>query len=504
MSVVVQDIRDEETLAAAIPGYHALVVRSNVKVGASVLAAADVLQVVGRAGIGVDNIDVEAATRQGIAVVNAPGGNVVTTAEHALALLLSLARRIPQAAASMRAGQWEKKKFIGRELRGKALGILGVGRIGSAVAERALGLRMRVLGCDPYLSEERAARLGVERVDLDRLLAEADFLTIHTALTPETRGLIGRDALAAVKPGLLIINCARGGIVDEAALVEAIDQGRVAGAALDVFEVEPPPRSPLHEREEVVLTPHLGASTVEAQANVAVEVAENVIAYLTTGVAPNALNLPAVAPDVLRRLGPYLDLAARLGMFLAQVTGGPVESAEVLCQGQAAEGGSDLLGASFLQGLLAPVLSDRVNVVNAPAIARERGIRVVTGATSETRDFTDLISARVAGRWGEHRLEGTLFGRREPRVVRFDEYRLDALPRGNLILIYNDDVPGVIGAIGACLGRHGVNISGMYNGRAEVGGKAISLVNIDGLATEAVLADLRALPHLLSARQIVL
>ncbi|MFU8855493.1 MAG: phosphoglycerate dehydrogenase [Deferrisomatales bacterium] len=504
ITVEVRDIRDPQVLAAAVPGFHGLVVRSNVKVTPAVLAAGTDLQVVGRAGIGVDNIDVEAATRLGVAVVNAPGGNVVTTAEHALALLMSLARKIPQASAAMREGRWEKTRFVGRELQGKTLGVVGVGRIGSAVAERAVGLRMRVLGYDPYLPAERAARLGLEQVDLDRLLAEADFLTVHTGLTSETRGLLGREALAKVKPGLLLVNCARGGIVDETALLEALDCGRVGGAALDVFEVEPPPKGPLHERADVILTPHLGASTVEAQSSVGLEVADNVIAFLTSGAAPNALNVPAVAPEVLRRLGPYLDLADRLGRFLAQVLEGPVETAQVLCQGEAAGEGPDLVTAAFLRGLLAPVLSDRVNAVNAPALARERGIRVATSTTSEPQDFTDLISAEVSGPWGRHLVEGTLFGRREPRVVRFDDYRLDALPRGTLILIHNEDVPGVIGGIGACLGRHGVNIAGMYNGRTEVGGKAISLVHIDGTAPEAVLDDLRRVPHLLSLRQIFL
>ncbi|MHB8766764.1 MAG: NAD(P)-dependent oxidoreductase, partial [Deferrisomatales bacterium] len=376
--------------------------------------------------------------------------------------------------------------------------------VGSIVADRAQGLKMRVLAYDPFLSEDRAAKLGVEKVDLDRLLAEADFLTVHTPLTAETRGLLGRDALARVKPGLLLVNCARGGIVDEQALLEAIEAGRVAGAALDVFEVEPPPPHPLYARDEVVLTPHLGASTVEAQAGVAVEVAENVAAYLTTGAAPNALNVPAVPPDVLRRLGPYLGLAESLGLFLAQIAGGPVETARVLCQGKAAGEGMDLVAAAFLKGLLTPVLSTRVNAVNAPAVARERGIRVVTSSSAEAEDFADLLSVEVAGAWGSHRLDGTLFGKSEPRLVRFDAYRLDALPRGNLIVIYNADVPGVIGAIGTCLGRHGVNISGMHNGRVEAGGQAISLVNIDGIASQAILDDLRRVPHILSARPVFL
>lgn len=503
-SVVVQDIRDPQTLAAAVPGYHALVVRSNVRVTEEALAAGTELRVIGRAGIGVDNIDLEAATRLGIAVVNAPGGNVVTTAEHALALLLSLARKIPQASAAMREGRWEKTKFLGRELRGKTLGIIGVGRVGSAVAERAAGLRMRVLGYDPYLPAERAARLGVEPVGLDRLLAEADFLTVHTGLTPETRGLLGRDALARVKPGVLLVNCARGGIVDEGALVEALEAGRVGGAALDVFEVEPPPRGPLHDRDDVILTPHLGASTVEAQASVGAEVADNVVSFLTTGTAPNALNVPPASPEALRRLGPYLDLARRMGLFLAQVLEGPPETARVLCRGTVAEEGGELVTASFLAGLLTPVLSHRVNAVSAPALARERGLRVVTSTTEETEDFTDLLAVEISGSWGRRVLEGTLFGRREPRIVRFDEYRLDALPRGTVLLLSNDDVPGVIGDIGLCLGRNAINIAGMYNGRTVAGGRAITLVNVDQPASDPVLQELRALPHLRSVRQLFL
>jgi D-3-phosphoglycerate dehydrogenase / 2-oxoglutarate reductase len=503
-SVDVRDIKEEEALVRAVPGYHAVVVRSNVRVSARALEAGSALQVVGRAGIGVDNIDVAAATRLGVAVVNAPGGNIVTTGEHAIALLMSLARRIPQATASVKAGRWEKKKFMGRELRGKTLGILGVGRVGSVVAEIALGLRMRVLASDPYLTVERAVRLGVELASFDALLAEADFLTIHTPLTPETRGLLGREALAKVKPGVFIVNCARGGIVDEEALLESIEAGRVAGAALDVFEVEPPPAKPLYQREEVVLTPHLGASTIEAQAGVAVEVAENIVSYLTTGAAANSVNAPAASSEVLRRLSPYLDLAERLGSFLSQLVVGPVEAAQVSFLGEAADQGPELVTGAFLKGLLSASLSTRVNLVNAAAVARERGIRVATTTSAEVQDFSDLISVRVEGSWGGHLLEGTLFGKSEPRLVRFDEYRLDALPRGNLLVIYNDDVPGVIGGIGSCLGRHRVNISGMYNGRTEEGGWAISLVNIDGAAPSEVLEDLARVPHIRRARQIFL
>ncbi|MBI5444136.1 MAG: phosphoglycerate dehydrogenase [Deltaproteobacteria bacterium] len=503
-SVDVHDVRREDELVRAIPGYQAVIVRSNVEVTARAIAAGSDLLVVGRAGVGVDNIDVEAATRVGVAVVNAPGGNIVTTGEHAVAMLLSLARRIPQATASVRAGRWEKKKFMGRELRGKTLGIIGVGRVGSVVAEIAQCFRLRVLAADPYLSQEKASRLGVELCSLDALLAQADFLTVHTPLTPETRGLLGREAFSKMKPGVLVVNCARGGIVDEEALEEALESGRVGGAALDVFESEPPPPKALYQRPDVILTPHLGASTVEAQAGVAVEVAENVIAYLTTGAAPNSVNAPAAAGEALRRLEPYLDLAERLGRFLGQLVPGPVASSQVSVLGEAADQGPELVTASFLKGLLSPALSVRVNLVNAAAVARERGVRVATTTSLETQDFSDLISVRVEGPWGRHVLEGTLFGKREPRLVRFDEYRLDALPEGNLILIYNDDVPGVIGDIGTCLGAHHVNIAGMYNGRAREGGRAITLVNVDSPPTPEVLDALAALPHIQSVKQIIL
>lgn len=501
--VRVENIRDEETLARAVPGFHALIVRSNVQVTERVLAAgATELQIVGRAGIGVDNIDVESATRHGVAVVNAPEGNVVTTAEHAIAMLMSLARKIPQANVSMKALKWEKAQFVGRELRGKTLGIVGVGRVGSVVADRAQGLKMKVIAYDPYLSSSMASQIGVQLVSFDKLLGESDFISIHTPLTPETRGLIGRQALSRMKPGALIVNCARGGLLDEAALLEAIEAGAVAGAALDVFEKEPPPPNFLYQRDEVILTPHLGASTLEAQTSVALEVVENVISFLTTGVSPNTLNVPSLPPEALSRLGPYLELAERLGLFAAQVTDTPIVSARLLCGGPAAQQGAEWLTAFFLKGLLTPALSARVNVVNALEVARQRGIRVVSSTTSEVGDFTDLVTVRIEASPEEHIFEGTLFGKSEPRLVRFDEYRLDALPKGNLLLIYNRDVPGVIGSIGTCLGRHGVNISGMYNGRDVEGGKAISLVNIDGTATTEALSDLKNVPHILSVREV--
>lgn len=502
--VTVVEIKDEETLARALPGFHALIVRSNVRVTAEALRAGTDLLVVGRAGIGIDNIDVEAATRQGVAVVNAPSGNIVTTAEHTLALLFAVARNISRADRSMKRQEWEKNRFLGRELKGKTLGVIGAGRVGQAVAERAQALKMTVVACDPYLQAEAAARLGVECVTLEELLARADCLTVHTPLTAETRGLLGADAFARCKKGVFVINCARGGIVDEDALLAAIEAGTVAGAALDVFAHEPPPPHPLYQREEVVLTPHLGASTVEAQESVAVEIAGNVSDYLLRGCAPNLINLPQASSEVTGALEPYVALAETLGRFAAQTIDGAVERVRVAGWGESVPlaDGMELVSAGFLKGFLSTRLTSRVNRVNAPAVAQERGIRVTVANLAEPGDFSDLVSVELEGAWGVRRLEGALFGKKNPRLVRLDDFRLDAVPRGHMILVYNDDVPGVVGALGNCLGGRGVNIAGLYNGRKEVGGLALTLLNVDERPDEGTLAALRALPHVVSARSI--
>lgn len=503
VETVIREIDDERLLAEEVGGYSALIVRSNVKVTKEVLEAGKDLAVVGRAGIGTDNIDVKAATRLGIAVVNAPGGNTVTTAEHALAMLFSLARNIPRADRSMRAGKWEKKKFTGRELAGKTLGVIGVGRVGSVVAERARGLKMRVLGHDPFLTPERAAELGVERAGLNELLASSDFMTLHTPLTPETRSLIRAETLALAKPGAMLVNCARGGLVDLDALCDAINSGRIAGAALDVYPTEPPPRHPVMELEQVVMTPHLGASTFEAQEGVGVEVAENVISYLKRQTAPTMVNVPSSGPEAFTALAPYLGLAERMGKFVAQAAPGPISRATVTCRGEGAARAAQTIAAAAVRGLLCPHMSERVNLVNALAVAAERGVAVSVSTSLDVRDFVNLVEIEIAGSWGRSRAEGTLFGKREPRLVTFDGYRIDAKPDGEMILIFNRDVPGVIGMVGECLGARGVNLAGFYNGREAIGGRAIILLNLDHPVDEATLNCLASLPNVMSARRII-
>lgn len=503
LAAEVRDIRDSAVLAAAVPGFDGLIVRSNVKVTAEVIASADRLKVIGRAGIGVDNIDMEAATAAGIAVVNAPAGNTVTTAEHAMAMLLSMARRIPQATASMKRREWEKKRFMGTELRGKTLGVAGAGRIGSVVAEIALGLRMKVICADPLLTAARAEELGVEKVGMDELFSRADFITVHAPLTNETRGLVGREMLSRVRRGVMIVNCARGPIVDLDALLEAIGDGRVAGAALDVFPEEPPPHHPLYDREEVVLTPHLGASTVEAQEWVSVEIAENMVSFLVKGASPNTLNLPNISPELFARLGPHIELAKKLGLMASQVAGAGVDSVKFEVGGKAGEEGLELLASAFLAGLLKRSV-ETANIVNSRSLAKARGMLVATSATTRTGDFTELLSAEVAGGGEVHVLEGTLFRKKEPRLVFLDGFHLEAVPEGHMIMVFNNDRPGVIGDIGTCLGANGINIAGFYNGRQAVGGRALTLVTVDEPAGEKVLEELRSLPNILSVRQMKL
>ncbi|PLX39810.1 MAG: phosphoglycerate dehydrogenase [Deltaproteobacteria bacterium] len=499
IEVLVENIKDVETLAAHAKDVNGIIVRSNVKVTADVINAAKGLKVIGRAGIGVDNIDVNAATKAGVAVVNAPSGNTVTTAEHAVSMMLSMARRIPQASASMKEDKWEKKRFMGTEVRSKVLGVIGAGRIGSTVAGIVKGLRMRVLCYDPFLTAERARDIGVESVDLDTLLANADFITLHTPLTPDTKDLIGGDNLKKVKEGVFIVNCARGPIVNLDDLDEAMETGRVAGAALDVFEVEPPPHHKLFERENVILTPHLGASTVEAQESVALEIADNVISYLTTGVSPNTLNLPSLPAEVFSALEKQMFLAKGLGLLGAQLAEGPISSASIQLKGDRVEEGKDILTAAFLAGLLTPAVGE-VNIVNARSIAEERGICVSTATSTELGDFTDIVAVEISGAWGKSSLEGALFNKRDPRLVSLDGFRIDAVPRGEMLLLYNRDVPGVIGAIGKTLGENGTNISGLYNGRESIGGRALTLVNIDAPATDKAKEALSKLDNVISVK----
>jgi len=486
--------------------YQGLIVRSGTRATAEVIAAAPNLRIIGRAGIGVDNIDVPAATKHGIVVMNTPGGNNVTTAEHAVTMMLSLARSIPQATASMKAGKWEKNKFVGVELCNKTLGVVGVGNIGSLVVKRAQGLEMRVIAYDPFISPEGAARLGVELVTLDELYARADFISVHTPLTAETRGLIGDQAFEKMKKGVRIVNCARGGIVDEAALERAIVGGKVAGAALDVFAEEPPPKDhPLLALDQVICTPHLGASTGEAQVNVSVAVAEQMVEYLCRGVIKNAVNVPSISAELLDVLTPYLILAEKLGSLEAQLlTEAPLELT-VEYAGDVTSYDTKPITLAVLRGLLNRVVeAGVVNYVNAPSIAKERGIVVTEARSSQPRGYQNLVSVLVRTAKGTTEVAGAIFGRSVARLVKIADFYLDAVPEGYILMLHNQDVPGVVGSVGTLLAREQINIARLELGRERVGGMAISLVHVDGLVPEPVLAELRRLPSIVSAQLIEL
>ncbi|MBI5016698.1 MAG: phosphoglycerate dehydrogenase [Deltaproteobacteria bacterium] len=487
-----------DELKAIIGDYDALVVRSATKVRADVLDVATNLKVVGRAGIGVDNVDVPAATKKGVIVMNTPAGNIVTTAEHALALLMSLVRRIPQATASMKTGAWEKKAFEGTELCGKVLGVLGLGNIGSIVADRALGLKMRVLAYDPFISAERATTMGVELAGLDELFRRADILTVHVPLVEETRNLVNREAFSKMKRGSYLVCAARGGIVDEAALLEALDNGTLAGAALDVFSQEPPGLTPLVAHDKVICTPHLGASTAEAQLAVSVQVAEQIVDYFATGTIRNAVNIPSVPPEVLEQMRPYLEMARSLGRLQAQLGIEGLRAVEIEYSGKAAEGRTGLLTASALAGLLSSSLGETVNLVNAPVAARERGLKVTESTARNGEDYTALIRLKVEAARGTSTLAGAIFGRREPRIVEIDDIGIEAIPRGHVLVFWNWDKPGLVGSIGTTLGRHSVNIGQLQFGRESAGGKAVTMVNVDSAVDDATLAELRGLPHVIS------
>ena len=487
-------------LAAKIAPYHGLIIRSGSTVTAEVIAAATNLRAIGRAGIGVDNIDVEAATKKGVVVMNTPAGNNVTTAEHAISMMLALARSIPQATASMKAGKWEKGKFTGSEVFNKTLGIVGIGNIGSLVAERAIGLKMKVIAHDPFLSQEAAQRLGVELVTLDELFPRSDFISIHTPLNPHTRGLIGAAAFAKMKPGVRVINCARGGIVDEAALAAAIEGGTVAGAALDVFEQEPPPPDhPLLKLDKVICTPHLGAATDEAQLNVAIAIAQQMVNYLTTGVIQDAVNVPSISGELLEVLRPYLTLGEKVGSLQAQLMTAAPSEVTIDYAGDVADHDVKAITLAILRGLLSRV-SDLVNYVNAPAIAKERGIKVVEAKTSKAEGFSNLVTTTVQSSAGTTIVAGAIFGQRVIRIVRINDFFLDADPEGFILMLHNRDVPGVVGSVGTLLGEAKINIARLELGRERVGGMAISLIHVDSEIPDAVLDRLRTLPNIVSAQ----
>jgi len=489
-----------DALKEAIRAADGVIVRSATQVNADLLAEPGKLRVVVRAGVGVDNIDVAAATRQGIVVMNTPGGNTVSTAEQTITLLMSLARMIPAADASMKAGKWERGKFVGTQLAGKTLGVVGLGRIGREVARRAAGLDMKVVGFDPFLAPDRAAQLGIDATaDLTSLLPRVDFLTVHTPLTDETRDLVGAAQIAQMKKGARILNCARGGIINETALVDALKSGHLAGAALDVFVQEPPPADhPLLHLPNVVTTPHLGASTVEAQVSVATEAAQLIIDYLTRGVVQFAVNMAAVDRAELQEVRLYVDLARRLGLLHAQMCQGPIRKAVLHYRGEIARRGTKLVTAAFAAGLLEAALAQHVNIVNAELLARERGIELVEQLHPRKGDFSTLIRAEVSTDKKTYAASGTLFGNQFLRLVHLGPYSLDTFLDGVMLIFTHQDVPGLIGFIGTIFGKHQVNIAQMTVGRQHPGGEAIAVLNLDSLPPSAAIDEVKAHPRITS------
>ena len=489
----------KEELLKEIKAYDGLVIRSGTKVTAEVIAAAEKLKVIGRAGSGLDNVDTQAATRRGIVVMNMPGGNTVTTAEHAMAMICAMTRRIPQATASMRGGKWEKEKFMGVELYNKTLGIIGIGQIGGYLAKLAQGISMNVIAYDPYMAEERARKMGVEIVELPELFRRADVISVHTPLTAETRSLINASAIAQMKPGVMIVNCARGGIVNEVDLADALKSKKVAAAAFDVFDEEPiTPDHPLLGLDNFICTPHIGASTTEAQENVAIGIAEQIVDYFTKGIARGAVNIPSVSPELLPTLHPYLMLAEKIGLLQAQLYEGGLERVTVEYSGEVASLSVAPLTIAVLKGLLTPILEDAVNYVNAPVIAKERGIEVKEVKSSDAGDFTSVIRVRVDAGKKSHRLAGTLFHRKEPRVVEIDNFQVEVVPEGHMLLILNVDKPGVIGAVGQVLGEHNINIARMQCSREERGGNALLIIGLDAPLPNGILETITRGQHILS------
>jgi D-3-phosphoglycerate dehydrogenase len=491
--------KDKEKLAAAINGFDGLAIRSATKVTSKMLEQAKNLKVIGRAGIGVDNVDIPAATARGIIVMNTPFGNSITTAEHAITLMLALARQIPEADASTRAGKWEKNKFLGVEIFGKTLGVIGCGNVGSIVADRAIGLKMKVVAYDPYLSAERALNLGVEKVELDELWRRSDFVTLHTPLTERTRNIINAETLKLTKKGMRLINCARGELIDEAALVAALKSGHVAGAAIDVFSEEPATESPLFALPNVVCTPHLGASTLEAQENVALQVAEQMSDYLLRGAISNAVNFPSISAEEAPKLKPFVALAEKLGSFAGQLTETGIRQLQITYEGVVAQMNTRALTSAALAGLLRPMLQN-VNVVSAPILAKERGIVVEETRREAEGDYESLMTVTVTTDRQSRHVSGTVFADGRPRIVNIKGIRMDAEFGPSMIYITNLDKPGFIGKFSSTLGDAGINIATFHVGREAAGGNAIALIEIDGELPPDVLAKVRALPQVQQAR----
>lgn len=499
---VVKGLGPDE-LAEAIPGYDGLIVRSSARATADVIAAGDRLKVIGRAGVGVDNIDMHAANQRGVVVMNTPGANTVATAEHTMALLLALCRHIPQAVESLKAGKWERNKFKGIELRTKTIGIVGLGRIGRRIARRCRAFGMSVVAYDPYMSEDRVEAMRIERVSLDQLFERSDFITLHAALTPDTKELIDAEAIAKMKPGVRIINAARGGLIDEAALAAALADGKVAGAALDVLTDEPPdPDNPLLRMDNAVVTPHLAASTSESQREVGIQIVSQMIDALIGVDFRNALNMPVVDGQVLEELRPYLALAERIGGLQTQLAGGPIRKVEVAIEGDVIDEYGRPISIAMLKGMLEPVVTETVNYVNASHVAEERGIGVAHLSGLHTTDYPNVISSRVEWVGGSRSVVGTLFSHDEPRIVDVDGYRVDVVPDGTILVAVSHDEPGFIGKVGTVLGELGINIATWRTGRSEPGGRAMSFISVDSDVPDDAIEALGSTPPIESITQI--
>ena len=497
----------KDELIGIIGDYDALAVRSETKVTADVLEAAAKLKIIGRAGVGVDNIDVERATQKGILVVNSPEGNTIAAAELTVALLLSLSRNIAQAAASLRGGEWKRSKYVGVEVYGKTVGVIGLGKIGREVAKRLLGMEMTVLAYDPFLSDEQAGQLGVRKVDLDTIYRQADYITVHVPKTKETAGMIGTDQIAQMKDGVRLVNVARGGIIQEAALLEGIKSGKIAGAAVDVWESEPtPPDNPLLPLPQLVGTPHLGASTEEAQIGVAVDIAEQIVDVLEGRPARAAVNMPGLAPDVMARIAPYLKLAEKIGSLHTQLaaSGGSITAVEAVYAGDFEQNQLVHLTRALMKGLLSPILTESVNYVNAPALAASRGIRITESRAPRSDEHAQLLSVTATSDAGERAICGTVFGRSDARIVEIDGYDVDFKPEGFLMVTQHTDRPGIIGRVGTLLGQKGLNIAGMYVGRDEKTRRAVMALSLDESVPEGVMAEINQLEGMESARMVEL
>ncbi len=494
---------EKDQLIAIIGDYDALAVRSETKVTADVLEAAKKLKIIGRAGVGVDNIDVPVATQKGILVVNSPSGNTLAAAELTMALILSLARNIPQGHAMLRAGEWKaaRKQLVGNELYGKTLGVFGLGKIGTAVAKRCQSFEMTVIGHDPFVSEEYAQKLGIELVDFETLLKRSDFITLHVPATKDTKGSIGADEIAKMKDGVRIINVARGGIVDEEAVAAAVEAGKVAGIAFDVYSTEPPaPDNPLLKLDKAITTPHLGASTEEAQINVAVDVAEQMVDVLGGKPARSAVNMPAMSTETLSAVGPFMTLGERMGAMAAQLNEGAVNAIEIMYCGDLSNMETRPVTRSVLRGLLQPILTESVNLVNAPVIAESRGIRITESKSGAPEDYANLLVVKVKTDKGEMMIEGTLFGNKEARIARIDGYQVDIVPEGAMLVTTHIDKPGIIGRVGTLLGNHNVNIAGMHVGRAGIHKNAVMVLNVDDAIADDVMKEIRALDGIETAK----